>query len=222
MSDLDDESAGAIVLYSADPAHDASATSRRTRRSSPAHSCRARAERAKAFARDARAERTRDAYRYDTSGRASRRGARATASRPCPRRRPRRAQPQRVGRGRRIGRGARPGPRAISEAHAVRGHPSPRKAPEVREVWKGIRHRLGTAPRRRAAPVVVDELRQLAAVLDDDPRSVHGGGIAASRSSPSAAALEASFVPPRTRSPTACHYTHPMEQRSARDMPSLM
>ena len=56
---------------------------------------------------------------------------------------------------------------AIGEAHSVAGHPSPRNAPEVREVWKGIRRRLGTAPRRRVAPVVVDELRQLVGVLAD-------------------------------------------------------
>ena len=56
---------------------------------------------------------------------------------------------------------------AIAEVHKRSGHPSPRTLPKVREVWKGIRRRLGTAPRRRVAPVIVDELRQLAEVLDE-------------------------------------------------------
>jgi integrase len=58
---------------------------------------------------------------------------------------------------------------AISEAHAVAGYKAPRKAPELREVWKGIRRELGTAP-RRVAPLVVDELRQLCAVLEPESR----------------------------------------------------
>lgn len=40
---------------------------------------------------------------------------------------------------------------AISEAHVTRGHPSPRKAAEVREVWKGIRRWLGAASLRRSS-----------------------------------------------------------------------
>ncbi len=56
---------------------------------------------------------------------------------------------------------------AISEAHAMAGHQAPRRAPELREVWKGIRRELGRAPRRRAAPMLVEDLRQIAALLSD-------------------------------------------------------
>ena len=58
---------------------------------------------------------------------------------------------------------------AIGEAHRVSGHPPLRSAPELREVWKGIRRTLGTAP-RRVAPLVVAELRELGRVLAQDSR----------------------------------------------------
>lgn len=38
---------------------------------------------------------------------------------------------------------------AISEAHRVAGHPSPRGDRLVRETWKGVRRRLGVAPEQK-------------------------------------------------------------------------
>lgn len=123
-------------------------------------------ERARSFARDARAERTRDAYRYQW-GRFEA-WCEGYAFVPIP------AVPATLAlyltawadEGGSVASLAQ-ALAAISEAHSTLGHPSPRKAPEVREVWKGIRRRLGSAPRRRVAPVIVDELRQLAGVLPD-------------------------------------------------------
>lgn len=53
---------------------------------------------------------------------------------------------------------------AISEAHRMAGHTSPRGTPVVQEVWKGIRRTLGTAP-HRVAPAVVTEIRAMVAAL---------------------------------------------------------
>lgn len=49
---------------------------------------------------------------------------------------------------------------AISVAHTAAGEPSPRVAPEVREVWQGIRRTQGVA-QRQAARVGPDELRAM-------------------------------------------------------------
>jgi integrase len=59
---------------------------------------------------------------------------------------------------------------AISAAHDLAGLPSPRSAPEVRLVRKGLRRDRGTA-QRQAAPVTPAELRALVAELPDD---LHG------------------------------------------------
>ena len=53
---------------------------------------------------------------------------------------------------------------AISQAHKVAGEASPREAPEVVEVWKGIRRTLGTAQKGKA-PLLVDALETAAAAL---------------------------------------------------------
>lgn len=123
-------------------------------------------EQARSFARDARAERTRDAYRYQCARFEA--WCEEYGLVPLP------AAPGTVALyltawaddGGTVASLAQ-ALAAISEAHSALGHPSPRKAPEVREVWKGIRRRLGTAPARRVAPVVVAELRQLVSVLDE-------------------------------------------------------
>ncbi len=54
---------------------------------------------------------------------------------------------------------------AIRQAHAYAGHEPPNASSDVARVWKGVRRTLGTA-QRRAAPVVVDELR---AIVDAMP-----------------------------------------------------
>lgn len=56
---------------------------------------------------------------------------------------------------------------AISEAHRMAGHDSPRSAAAVQEVWKGIKRTLGSAP-RRVAPLVLEDLRRMLPCLRDD------------------------------------------------------
>ena len=122
-------------------------------------------ESARAFASAARAERTRDAYRYQWARFEAWCDERGFAV--CP------ARPTTLAlyltawanEGASVATLAQ-ALAAISEAHGVAGHPSPRKAPEVREVWKGIRRLLGVAP-RRVEPMVVERLRELVAVLED-------------------------------------------------------
>jgi len=122
-------------------------------------------EDARAYATAARAERTRDAYRYQWARFEAWCDERGFAV--CP------AQPTTValyltawanagGAVATLGQALA----AISEAHRVAGHPSPRKAPAVREVWKGIRRQLGVAP-RRVDPLVVERLRELVAPLEE-------------------------------------------------------
>lgn len=53
---------------------------------------------------------------------------------------------------------------AISQAHKVAGHDSPRKSAEVQGVMKGIRRTHGTAQRQKA-PVLVDDLRRMVSSL---------------------------------------------------------
>jgi integrase len=55
---------------------------------------------------------------------------------------------------------------ALAAAHQAAGHPSPRTAPVVREVMKGIRRALGVAPHPKA-PVRVAELRAMLAALPE-------------------------------------------------------
>jgi len=59
---------------------------------------------------------------------------------------------------------------AISQAHLLAGHPSPRSAGPVREVLKGIRRTLGTAQTQKA-PLMGPELRQ---VLEALPQGLLG------------------------------------------------
>lgn len=53
---------------------------------------------------------------------------------------------------------------AISQAHRMAGHPSPRSSELVRSVLKGIRRRLGVAPRQKAA-LLPEQLTAIAASL---------------------------------------------------------
>lgn len=59
---------------------------------------------------------------------------------------------------------------AISQAHLVAGHKSPRVSPLVRETWKGIRRRLGVAVEQKL-PVSARELRAMVETL---PRGMVG------------------------------------------------
>jgi integrase len=63
---------------------------------------------------------------------------------------------------------------AIGEAHAAAGCASPRESAVVRAMLKGIRRRLGTAPRQKA-PLLAGDLRDLVR------RYLAGGGLAAAR-----------------------------------------
>lgn len=57
---------------------------------------------------------------------------------------------------------------AIGQAHKAAGHAPPSAHPHVAATWAGIRRSLGTA-QRRAAPVVVDVLRELVEALPATP-----------------------------------------------------
>ncbi|MCC6874246.1 MAG: site-specific integrase [Sandaracinaceae bacterium] len=115
---------------------------------------------ARAFAHAARSERTRDAYRYQWARFEVRCEAHALVPLPASR--------VWATEGVAVATLAQ-ALAAIGEAHRAMGHPPLRSAPELREVWKGIRRTLGAAP-RRVAPLVVAELRQLGGVLAPDSR----------------------------------------------------
>lgn len=55
---------------------------------------------------------------------------------------------------------------AIGAAHRLAGLPSPRSSAVVREVRAGIRRRLGVAPKQKA-PLLVDDLRDVVGALPD-------------------------------------------------------
>lgn len=55
----------------------------------------------------------------------------------------------------------------IRQAHRKAGHPDPTDDEGVRTVWQGVRRRLGTA-QRQAKPIIIETLRRLVDVLDDD------------------------------------------------------
>lgn len=57
---------------------------------------------------------------------------------------------------------------AIRQAHRMAGHGSPAAHPDVEATWSGIRRTLGTV-QRRAAPVVVDDLRTMVDALPAGP-----------------------------------------------------
>ena len=57
---------------------------------------------------------------------------------------------------------------SVSKAHQVAGHPSPSTAPDVRETFAGIRRALGTAPTAKAA-ATVDLLRRMVEDLNGSP-----------------------------------------------------
>lgn len=55
---------------------------------------------------------------------------------------------------------------AISYRHRVRGHDDPTAGEAVRQVRRGLRRMVGTAPRRQARPLAVADLRQILAPVD--------------------------------------------------------
>ena len=59
---------------------------------------------------------------------------------------------------------------AISQAHQMAGHKSPRTAPVVRETWKGVRRRLGVAPDQKQ-PISAKDIRRM---IDELPSGLLG------------------------------------------------
>jgi integrase len=57
---------------------------------------------------------------------------------------------------------------AIAHAHQVAGFASPTASPALREVLRGIRHALGTAPRRKT-PATAELVARMVAVCPDSP-----------------------------------------------------
>ena len=126
-------------------------------------------DRARAFASAARAPRTVEAYRADWRTFTAWCEAHGLPSLP--------ASPDTVGlylsaraeQGRKVATLARE-LAAISQAHVLAGHPSPRGTGPVQEVMKGIRRTMGTAQTQKA-PLMGTELRQ---VLDTLPPGLLG------------------------------------------------
>lgn len=58
---------------------------------------------------------------------------------------------------------------AISQAHRMAGHPSPRSNEALRSVLKGIRRRCGVAPRQKMA-LLPEQLREMIALLPENRR----------------------------------------------------
>lgn len=122
-------------------------------------------ERARTFAAEAKATRTRDAYRREWGTFAAWCEARGLEALP--------AAPSTLALflTDRASAGIRPASldvalAAVSEAHRAAGLDSPRGSAEVRAVRSGIRRTLGTA-QRQAAPVLVADLRAMAGALPD-------------------------------------------------------
>jgi integrase len=123
------------------------------------------ADAARAFAAAARADRTRDAYRLQWSTFETWCSAHGLASMP--------AAPEsvalyltaRANEGRKVATLAL-ALAAISQAHQLAGHTSPRSAPVVREAFKGIRRTLGSAPSQKA-PILAGQLRAMVSGLTD-------------------------------------------------------
>ncbi len=55
---------------------------------------------------------------------------------------------------------------ALSQMHKMSGHTSPTSSPQVREVLKGLRRRLGVAPKQKQ-PVLVEQLKEMVLALPD-------------------------------------------------------
>jgi site-specific recombinase XerD len=59
----------------------------------------------------------------------------------------------------------------IRQAHQMAGEEDPTIASEVREVWRGIRRTLGTAPDQKAA-LLVDDIRAICRAMTDAPKDL--------------------------------------------------
>jgi integrase len=55
---------------------------------------------------------------------------------------------------------------AISYVHRSHGHPNPIQNEALRQVRRGLRRTLGTAPRRLARPLTTDDITQILGVID--------------------------------------------------------
>lgn len=123
------------------------------------------ADAARGFAVEARAGRTRDAYRAQWAAFTAWCSAHGLSSMP--------AAPEsvalyltaRANDGRKVATLAQ-ALAAISQVHQLAGHTSPRTSPVVRETFKGIRRTLGVAPSQKA-PVLAAQLRAMLATLPD-------------------------------------------------------
>lgn len=127
------------------------------------------AEQARAFAVAARAERTREAYRAQWSAFEAFCQADGLTSMPAAPATVAMYLTARAGDGRKVATLAQ-ALAAISQAHLLAGHESPRSSALVRETFKGIRRTLGTAPAQKV-PLLGTELQALTAQL---PSSLGG------------------------------------------------
>lgn len=127
------------------------------------------AKQAQAFALAARAKRTRDAYRAQWSAFEAFCQAHGQSSMPAAPATVAMYLSARAGEGRKVSTLAL-ALAAISQAHALAGHDSPRSTTLVRETFKGIRRTLGTAPDQKA-PLLGTELLAVTARL---PNSLGG------------------------------------------------
>ena len=66
---------------------------------------------------------------------------------------------------------------AISVAHTLAGHESPRGHPLVRDAFRGARRKLGVAPQQKA-PLMVEQLRRMREHLRDPPAGTRDWALA--------------------------------------------
>lgn len=123
------------------------------------------AEQARTFAVAARAERTRDAYRQQWSAFEAFCQVHGLRSMPAAPSTVAMYLSARAAEGRKVATLAQ-ALAAISQAHQLAGHTSPRSSTAVRETFKGIRRTLGSAPAQKA-PLLASQLRAIAAELPE-------------------------------------------------------
>lgn len=62
---------------------------------------------------------------------------------------------------------------ALADEHRSGGYPDPIASESVRQVRRGLRRAIGTAPRRQARPLSPDDIRQILAHIDRRHREGH-------------------------------------------------
>jgi integrase len=112
---------------------------------------------------------------------------------------------------------------AIAHRHISAGEPTPTDVELVRRVRRGLRRTLGIAPRRRARPLLVEDLRQILAAVD---RTTAAGkrdaalillGFSSALRRSELAALDVADLAPKPGG-NADHRT-PVQRRPPRDRP---